>query len=459
MLEWEKMKKNDVARRCFKFNKADMLAVKVPDGKPFIEVQDSEVKALRCRVMASGKMTMFVDKKVEGRHIKKTLGEYIPGPGGSRGEDFRSKARGELVEINEDSTKWLEGEQPLDAETLTIKEAFDRTLKASDRGSMAQRDWHEASERFFKWMKENYPAIRTWSRVKRAHIKEYLEAQQPTKKNRERGITKLSPTRIRLLAQPITQVGRWAMLELEMSNPTGGLGLSTKLKDEPKPVYLADVLLFLDHLRDCKLASLEAGAALAGLGGLQLLEVLRLTWNKVDLGRGLVEISGEVKNRFRNRVIPLPGLCVEALKRAYAARPSETVQAMDGGAVITSPAGRPFYGTSWINYSKLIKAQMLLWNPRIGWSPKDLRNCILTLGTLNGFAGDVLEQYVGHAPRSVTARNYIPRLSSASIGEAAQLEHATKTFQDLVVDHVEQEIEVIAKGDKKVQQGVTSVHP
>jgi hypothetical protein len=44
---------------------------------------------------------------------------------------------------------------------------------------------------------------------------------------------------------------------------------------------------------------------------------------------------------------------------------------------------------------------------------------------------------VGHAPRSITARHYIPRLSSASIGEAVQLEESMILFRRLVVEHIE----------------------
>lgn len=443
----------------FRFNKADLLAVKVPDGKPFIEVQDTEVKALRCRVSVSGKMTMYMDKKVGGRHVKRTLGEYLPGPGGTRIEDFRTEARGELVSIRDDATKWLEGDQPIDAETITIKDAFDETLKASSRGSMARRDWEEATGKFIVWMKANYPMIRNWIRVRRVHIKEYLEAQQPKKNSLKRGITELSPTRKRLLMQPITQTARHMWLEHEVPNIAERLGLSAKLKKTPSPVYLADVLSFLDHLKESKLVSLECGAALAGLGGLQLLEVLRLTWNKVDLKKGLIEISGEVKNQYRNRVIPLPDRCIEALKRAKASRTKDTVQEIDGGTVVTSPAGLPFQGKSWTNYGKHMRTEIRSWNSQVGWAPKDLRNCIPTLGALKGFASDALEQYLGHAPRTVTARNYIPRLSPASIGEAAELENATQNFKHLVVDHVEREIDEILKDENGSQSKVTSIHP
>jgi len=98
--------------------------------------------------------------------------------------------------------------------------------------------------------------------------------------------------------QPITQVSRHMWLEYEIPNVAERLGLGAKLNKPPAPVYLADVLAFLEHLRARGLASLEAGAALAGLGGLALLEVLRLAWGKVDLKHGLIEVSGEVKNQY-----------------------------------------------------------------------------------------------------------------------------------------------------------------
>ena len=90
--------------------------------------------------------------------------------------------------------------------------------------------------------------------------------------------------------------------------------------------------------------------------GLALLEVIRLTWSKVDLDRGLVEVSGEVKNPYRNRVIPLPQRVMDALRRAYQARPARTVEAINGGAVVASAWGHHFDGGSWTHYSALLKA-------------------------------------------------------------------------------------------------------
>ena len=69
----------------------------------------------------------------------------------------------------------------------------------------------------------------------------------------------------------------------------------------------------------------------------------------------------------------------------------------------------------------------------------------MTLAALKGFSGDILEQYCGHAPSTVTARNYIPRLSSVGIGEAAQLKNAMETFRRLVTDLIDMEVENAGK--------------
>lgn len=427
----------------FRLTKSALLAVKVPEGKPNLSVFDNEVRGLGCRISKTGGMVMFIYKKVNGRPVRKTLGAYHPGPGGASVEDFRSKARVELGQIADDPDKWLEGEATVEADEITIEKAFSLALKASKRGTMALRDWNQARDKFMAWLKANHPHIVTWAKLRRVHVREYMEAQQPTEKSLDRGITALSPTRLRLIMQPVSQTARFMWLEHEIPNVAERLGLSARLVKTPAPVYLEDVLGLLDHLRDAGMVSYEAGAALAALAGLQLLEALRLTWNRVDLRRGLVEVSGEVKNPYRSRVIPIPARCLEALKRASEARTLEAVESVDGGHVITSSSGAPFIDVSWQNYSVRLGRAMKAWNPKINWAPKDLRNCIMTLGALRGFAGDVLEQYVGHAPRSVTARNYIPRLSSASIGEAAELDRQMKVFRKLVVDHVENEIEAI----------------
>lgn len=127
-------------------------------------------------------------------------------------------------------------------------------------------------------------------------------------------------------------------------------------------------------------------------------------------------MSGEVKNEYRNRVIPVCTRALEALRNTHARqgpRPED--------AVLRSPKGFP-WGDSWINYSKEVVQALRAWNPKVDWKPKDLRNCLTTFAVCQGIMSDWWEQYVGHAPKTVAARHYLYRLAAPTQGEQAELE-------------------------------------
>jgi len=77
---------------------------------------------------------------------------------------------------------------------------------------------------------------------------------------------------------------------------------------------------------------------------------------------------------------------------------------------------------------------MKAWNPEIDWKPKDLRNCLPTFAAMRGLLNDVWEQSLGHAPRTITARHYVPRLASVSIGEASALKEQMTPFRHHVTE-------------------------
>jgi integrase len=221
------------------------------------------------------------------------------------------------------------------------------------------------------------------------------------------------------------------------------LGIGSKLERTSCEVYLEDVVSFLDWLRanECRL---EVGVALQGLAGLQLQEATHLTWDRLDLDRGLVEISGDVKNVYRNRVIPVAERVHDALRRAYASQTAGDSKVKTlGGHVLLSKKGCP-YGKWWENYTKEVLKALRKWNPRIAWKPKDLRNCLPTFAVTHGLQSEVWEQYIGHVPKSVTAKHYIPRLASASLGESNALERQMELFRFHVTNHVDR---AVATGD------------
>ena len=107
------------------------------------------------------------------------------------------------------------------------------------------------------------------------------------------------------------------------------------------------------------------------------------------------------------------------------------VQSIDGA----------FVPMHWQNYSKMVSTAIRSWNSNISWKPKDLRNALPTFAASEGILSDLWEQYLGHAPRTVTARHYLPRLGSASAGEKKELERQMLLFQRLVIEPLENAIQ------------------
>ena len=218
--------------------------------------------------------------------------------------------------------------------------------------------------------------------------------------------------------QPLRQTSRFMGREYGCQDVAVGLGTKSELVRPPAEVYLEDVVDFLDWLREHR-SELEAGVSLQGLAGLQLQEATRLTWDRLDLDRGLIEITGEVKNKYRNRVIPVCPRILTALRRSSLAK----VQAADGRII-------PYH---WMTYSKSVTAAIRQFNPQLGWQPKDLRNCVLQFALRQGQLNDVWEQYVGHKPKSVTGLHYINRLATSSRGQNSDLERRMDLFREQVI--------------------------
>lgn len=119
--------------------------------------------------------------------------------------------------------------------------------------------------------------------------------------------------------------------------------------------------------------------------------------------------------------------------------------------VVESPRGYSYADSfdSWKNYSRSMKQLMREWNSRVDWSPKDLRNCLPTFAVTQGIHSDLWEQYIGHVPRSVTAKHYIPRLASASLGESDALERQMNILRMHIVDAIDEAVEKVETVQKK----------
>jgi len=306
---------------------------------------------------------------------------------------------------------------------IELADAIMLTLDNTNRRERSRRDWIKTVDKFMVWLRKHHPLCTHWEGMTRQILRQYLGTYQGKSANYRR-----------LMLQPLLQTAGFMHREYQFPNIGERLGIGTKLKKTPPAVYLEDVLSFCDWLRDNR-PHLEAGACLQGLAGLQMLEGLRLTWNKVDLDRGLVEISGEVKNEYRNRVIPVMDRVVEALRRARARQAELKVQRVRE-FVVAGERGDSY--DDFASYSRQMGTAIRKWNPGCDWAPKDLRNCLPTFSTMEGIHGSIWEQYIGHTPKTVTERHYVPRLASRTMGEATALERQIALFRRFVIEPLQQ---------------------
>lgn len=308
-------------------------------------------------------------------------------------------------------------EQARDA--FTLAEAFAMALASTKRRDGSRKAWVKDTEKFLRWLAKRHPLCTRWGTMTRQILREYLATQDGKSDNHRR-----------LMMQPLLQTAGFMHREYGHPNIGERMGIGAKLKTPPKTVYLEDALAFCDWLRENR-PHLEAGACLQGLAGLQLQESLRVTWDKVDLKRGLVEISGEVKNDYRNRVIPVCARVLEGLVRSRTRLSKGKVREIQD-SVVTGVHGAAF--EDFRSYGRQLAAAIRAWNAECGWAPKDLRNCLPTFATMEGIHGTVWEQYIGHAPKTVTERHYVPRLASRTMGEKKALERQVALFRRLVTD-------------------------
>ena len=172
---------------------------------------------------------------------------------------------------------------------------------------------------------------------------------------------------------------------------------------------------------------IEVAAALQGLAGLRVEEALNLTWDKVDLDRGLVEISGKVKNASSVRVIPVCRFVLDVLKRADKLRGQNPKVQSLREPVTVNEAGGPY--RDYRHYTKVFAKALKTWkHAGLGWTPKDLRNCIQDFAVSSGLFSHLWDQYVGHTPRGSVAP-----LTAVSRGQWESLEENMRLLRRHVV--------------------------
>ena len=193
-----------------------------------------------------------------------------------------------------------------------------------------------------------------------------------------------------------------------------------KLVQVEAPRYRVDRGLTVDqakqllhHAEDDRLHSLYA---LALYLGMRRGELLGLSWDAIDLDTGTLEVrqglqrvKGELrlvptKSRSSERPVPLPGVCVRALKAHRARQAAELLAAgvPDCGLVFTTTAGTPIepdnLRRSWYPLRKRADLGATRFH--------DLRHSCVTLLLDLGVPPHVVMRIVGHATLDVTMGIY-----------------------------------------------------
>ncbi len=170
-------------------------------------------------------------------------------------------------------------------------------------------------------------------------------------------------------------------------------------------------------LREAQADRLHALYVLALYLGLRRAELLGLRWSDVDLNAGVLEITqtlqrvkGELKfvptkTDTSERTIPLPGVCIRALKTHRARQQREQADAAvwaDSGLVFTSTVGTP------IEPDNLRRSWHTL-REKIGHPETrfhDLRHSCVTLLLDIGVPPHIVSRIVGHSDTRVTMSIY-----------------------------------------------------
>jgi integrase len=348
------------------------------------------------------------------------------------GKRHRDRMRVESLDdaITEARRIIVESSSGHDTRGLLVIDAFNEALRQARRGERSIHDWNKDVARFMKWLAVSHPECTHWVMISRQVVREYLSST----------LSGASDNHGRLRIQPVQQTSNYMENEYGMSNVAKGLGIGSKLAKTPPMIHISDVADLLDYAVECDVR-IAAGIALQGLAGLQMLEALRLTWSKVTLDDGLIEISGEVKNTYRNRVIPVADRVIETLTLCRDQVYGVGVVPNGNDPVVPSPTSISYLsGNSFRNYSIRLKRLICAWNADVDWAPKDLRNAVPTFGVINGIFTSLWEQYIGHAPKTVTARHYTPKLTTATQGEKDALDKQMDLFRTLIIAPIEKQL-------------------
>lgn len=210
---------------------------------------------------------------------------------------------------------------------------------------------------------------------------------------------------------------------LESAN-VNGLIATNPCRGIPRPKYEAEerVALGAEDLRRLLAAArgqrLGATVALAIGTGARQGEILGLRWRNVNVDRGVLQIeaqlqggkSAQLKTKASKRNIPLPALCVKALKEHRARMEREGRSTKPDAFVFVGETGKPLDRH---NYIKRVFAPLTEKAELEGVTFHQLRHTWATLQSGLGMPVRDMSAMLGHSKTSVTMDIYAHAVSDA----------------------------------------------
>ncbi|MCA9413445.1 MAG: tyrosine-type recombinase/integrase [Candidatus Omnitrophica bacterium] len=234
------------------------------------------------------------------------------------------------------------------------------------------------------------------------------------------------------------------------------MGKAFRYGEKKRRVYLpiSSLLDLLDWLPGHKFeTSLIPGVALQGLCGLQLQEVLRLTWDRVNLRSETITIEEDrrhdpsvagVKNEHRVRKLPLPEKVVRILANLWAANPNRK----GSDLVIDTP--------TWKAYSHRVGRMLKGWKLAYRIPPKDLRNTLPTEAEKGGWMSIWVRRYFGHAPANMIERSYLAEVEG-DWNNDDEVDSFVEKLRESVVVHIDAEVQKCKKMQSAKVENVVSL--
>jgi hypothetical protein len=174
---------------------------------------------------------------------------------------------------------------------FTIEQVFEACLKSSGGEPYHRATLKKHSRYFLEWCKRHH--LKCWHEILPQHVREYVSFQFKRGCSRKTMQHYLEPVRLASTWAAINHPESFRHITQSLRLPSkAGNTLRNSAQNRRSYLPISALLEFLEWLPGhTHAASVLPGVVLQGLCGLQLHEVLRLTWDRVDLSDGTITIE------------------------------------------------------------------------------------------------------------------------------------------------------------------------